>query len=65
VDIDEHVVEVYLRDHESGTFRRLDAYGPRESITSRTVPAITVDLSLVFPEAPVGTPAAPPPRSSG
>jgi Uma2 family endonuclease len=65
VDIDEHVVEVYLRDHESGTFRRLDAYGPRESITSRTVPAVTVDLTLVFPEAPVDTPATPPPRSPG
>jgi Uma2 family endonuclease len=65
VDIDEHVVEVYLRDHESGTFRRLDAYGPRESITSRTVPAVTVDLSLVFPDVPVDTPATLPPRSSG
>lgn len=50
VDIDERVVETYLRDAATGTFRRIDAYGPQDTVPSLAVPAVTVDLTLVFPK---------------
>lgn len=68
VDIDERVLEVYVREPSSGIFRRVDAYGPRDTVTSQVVPAVTVDLSLVFPETEREEgrkPAAPPPPAPG
>ncbi|TVQ20876.1 MAG: Uma2 family endonuclease [Spirochaetaceae bacterium] len=63
VDIDEHVLEVYLRDEASGSFLRLDAYGATDSVTSRTVPEVTVDLARVFPDAPARPTTPPLPRA--
>jgi len=67
VDIDERLVEVYHRDAATGSFRRIDVYGPHNSVTSLVVPAVTVDLSLVFPEKKAAQGASParkpPPRA--
>lgn len=61
VDIDERVLEAYLRDPSSGALCRVDAYGPRDTVTAQSVPGVSVDLSLVFPEVERQHPTKPPP----
>jgi hypothetical protein len=42
----EELIEVYTL--EDSRFRRLGVFGPKDSLTSTKVPAVTVDLSLRF-----------------
>lgn len=50
VDIDEQVLELYHHDAGSATFRRVDAYGRQDTVSSLAIPKVTVKLELVFPE---------------
>lgn len=50
VDIDEQVLELFHRDAGSDTFRRVDAYGRQDTVASLSIPQISVELELVFPE---------------
>ena len=44
----EELIEVYTL--EESRFRRLGVFGPKDSLTSTKVHAVTVDLSLLFPQ---------------
>ncbi|TVR67291.1 MAG: Uma2 family endonuclease [Spirochaetaceae bacterium] len=47
VDPDERVVEVHRL--ESGRYERIGVFGPEDTLTAESVPAITVTLQDIFP----------------
>lgn len=49
VDQDEKVVEVY-RLGDAGTYRRIGAFGPEDTVTAEAVPELSVSLAEVFAE---------------
>jgi len=49
VDQDEKVVEVYCLG-EDGTYRRIGAFGPEDTVTAEAVPELSVSLAEVFAE---------------
>lgn len=49
VDHDERVVEVYRLD-DGGTYRRIGAFGPEDTVTAEAVPELSIDLGEVFAE---------------
>lgn len=49
VDQDEKVVEVY-RLGDDGTYRRVSAFGPEDTVTAKAVPELFVSLAEVFAE---------------
>ena len=49
VDQDEKIVEVY-RLGDEGTYRRIGAFGPEDTVTAEAVPELSVSLAEVFAE---------------
>jgi Uma2 family endonuclease len=50
VDQDERVVEVY-RLGTDGSYRRIGAFGPEDTVAAEAVPDLAISLKEVFPEA--------------
>ena len=49
VDHDERVVEVYRLD-DGGSYRRIGAFGPEDTVTAEAVPELSISLAEVFAE---------------
>ena len=54
VDQDEKVVEVY-RLGDEGTYHRVGAFGPEDTVTAEAVPELSVSLAEVFAEPGMAT----------